>query len=87
MSFLAKVTGGKGCSVTPYSSGFFPTGECTVQAKRWKKPLWMQSFSNNWRTYSSASTVSCTVCVGKPYIRYACTSTPASVKARVTRAT
>jgi hypothetical protein len=28
--------------------------------KRWKKPLWMQPASNSWRTYSSASTVSCT---------------------------
>ena len=46
-----------------------PTGECTVQAKRWKKPDWMQPASNSWRTYSSASTVSCTVWVGKPYIR------------------
>jgi hypothetical protein len=45
------------------------TGECTVQAKRWKKPDWMQPVSNSWRTYSSASTVSCTVWVGKPYIR------------------
>jgi hypothetical protein len=49
--------------------GCWPTGECTVQAKRWKKPDWMQPSANSWRTYSSASTVSCTVCVGKPYIR------------------
>ena len=28
-------------------------GECTVQAKRWKKPLWMQPSANSWRTYSS----------------------------------
>jgi hypothetical protein len=49
--------------------GSLPTGECTVQAKRWKKPDWMQPAANSWRTYSSASTVSCTVCVGKPYIR------------------
>jgi hypothetical protein len=50
-------------------AGRLPTGECTVQAKRWKKPDWMQPSANSWRTYSSASTVSCTVCVGKPYIR------------------
>jgi len=43
-----------------------PDRECTVQAKRWKNPDWMQFAANSWRTYSSASTVSCTVCVGKP---------------------
>ena len=68
-SFFAKPPGGSGSSVTPNAAGSLPTGECTVQAKRWKKPLWMQPAANSWRTYSSASTVSCTVCVGKPYIR------------------
>ena len=52
-----------------FLNGSSPTGECTVQAKRWKNPLWMQPLRNSWRTYSSASTVSCTVWVGKPYIR------------------
>ena len=41
-----------------YPSGFISLGPSQIFA-----------FSNNWRTYSSASTVSCTVCVGKPYIR------------------
>jgi hypothetical protein len=66
---LGEADGGSGLSFTPYSSGFRPTGECTVQAKRWKKPDWMQPAAKSWRTYSSASTVSCTVWVGKPYIR------------------
>ena len=47
----------------------------------------MQPAANSWRTRSSASIVSCAVSVGKPYIRYACTMMPASVNARVTRAT
>ena len=68
-SFLAKLIGGSGLRRTPKSSGFWPTGECTVHTKRWKKPDWMQPASKSWRTYSRASTVSCTVCVGKPYIR------------------
>ena len=42
---------------------------------------------NNCRTISNESIVSCAVCVGKPYIKYACTIMPASVKCLFTLAT
>ena len=53
----------------PYFFGSRPIGLCTVAAKRCQNADWMQPASNSWRTRSSASIVSCSVSVGKPYIR------------------
>jgi hypothetical protein len=50
--------GGGSTSVTPNRSGWRPTGECTVAAKRWKWPDCMQPAANSCRVYSSESTVS-----------------------------
>ncbi len=53
----------------PYFFGCRPIGLWTVAAKRCQNADWMHPASNSCRTRSSASTVSCSVSVGKPYIR------------------
>ena len=53
----------------PKRPGSRPIGLWAVAAKRCQNADWMQPAANSWRTRSSASTVSCSVSVGKPYIR------------------
>ncbi len=62
-------TAGARASRMPKTSGARPIGLWAVAANRCQNADWMQPSANSWRTRSSASTVSCAVSVGKPYMR------------------
>jgi hypothetical protein len=65
----AKVTALAPAQRMPNSSGRWPIGLWAVAAKRCQNADCTQPAANSWRTRSSESMVSCSVSVGKPYIR------------------